>query len=119
MRAQVFINASTSDVVATTSMEALAMGKWLICARHACNVFVSQFRTCLVYESPAEFSGHLLHALREEPPRLSPEELRCRPSPPSQGCPPASAELPLLLPPACLCLQKGSLAGMSMEELWG
>ena len=73
---QVFINASTSDVVATTSMEALAMGKWLICAEHACNVFVSTFSNCLVYRSPEEFSKHLEHALKEEPPPLSTSELR-------------------------------------------
>jgi len=73
---QVFINASTSDVVATTSMEALAMGKWLICAEHACNVFVSNFSNCLIYRSPEEFSKHLEHALKEEPPPLSTSELR-------------------------------------------
>ncbi|CAL8467905.1 g7443 [Coccomyxa elongata] len=73
---QVFINASTSDVVATTSMEALAMGKWLICAQHPCNAFVSTFSNCLVYRSPAEFSAHLEHALKQEPPPLSAEELR-------------------------------------------
>ena len=76
MLVQVFINASTSDVVATTSMEALAMGKWLICAQHPCNVFVSTFANCLVYRSPAEFSAHLEHALEQEPPPLSAEELR-------------------------------------------
>ncbi len=76
MLVQVFINASTSDVVATTSMEALAMGKWLICAQHPCNAFVSTFANCLVYRSPAEFSAHLEHALEQEPPPLSAEELR-------------------------------------------
>ena len=65
---QVFINASTSDVVATTSMEALAMGKWLICAQHPCNAFVGTFANCLIYRSPEEFSAHLEHALKEEPP---------------------------------------------------
>ena len=73
---QVFINASTSDVVATTSMEALAMGKWLICAQHPCNAFVGTFSNCLIYRSPEEFSKHLEHALKEEPPALSPSELR-------------------------------------------
>ena len=73
---QVFINASTSDVVATTSMEALAMGKWLICAQHPCNAFVGTFSNCLIYRSPEEFSAHLEHALKEEPPPLSPSELR-------------------------------------------
>ena len=73
---QVFINASTSDVVATTSMEALAMGKWLICAQHPCNAFVGTFSNCLIYRSPEEFSKHLEHALKEQPPPLSPSELR-------------------------------------------
>ncbi|EIE20880.1 hypothetical protein COCSUDRAFT_2635, partial [Coccomyxa subellipsoidea C-169] len=73
---QVFINASTSDVVATTSMEALAMGKWLICAKHPCNAFVSTFSNCLVYSSPAQFSDHIEHALKQEPPPLSADELR-------------------------------------------
>ena len=73
---QVFINASTSDVVATTSMEALAMGKWLICAQHPCNAFVGTFSNCLIYRSPEEFSAHLERALKEEPPPLSPSELR-------------------------------------------
>lgn len=73
---QVFINASTSDVVATTSIEALAMGKWLICAEHPCNVFVSGFTNCLIYRSSSEFSAHFEHALNNEPQPLSEKELR-------------------------------------------
>ena len=84
--AQVFINASTSDVVATTSMEALAMGKWLICADHPCNHFVANFHNCLIYHSPAEFCRHLDHALSHDPAPLSPATLRRALVSPSRLC---------------------------------
>lgn len=78
---QIFINASTSDVVATTSLEALAMGKWLLCAEHPCNAFAARFRNCLTHRSPAEFSRNLQYAQEHLPFPLSPEELRCAPLP--------------------------------------
>lgn len=73
---QVFVNCSTSDVVATTSMEALAMGKWVICAHHPCNQFIAAFGNCLVYHNPQQFSEHLQYALLHQPAPLTQHETR-------------------------------------------
>ena len=70
------MNASTSDVVATTSIEALAMGKWLICAKHPCNEFASHFPNALVYNSPDEFCQLLQHALDNDPQPMDEDTLR-------------------------------------------
>lgn len=86
---QVFVNASTSDVVATTSIEALAMGKWLVCADHPCNSFAAAFPNTLIYHTPAEFCSHLQYALQNEPQALDDETLRW-------GFPPCQNALPLL-----------------------
>ncbi len=62
-----FVNPSTSDVVATTSAEALAMGKWLLCPVHPENEFFAAFANCLQYEDAAGFAAQLRHALETDP----------------------------------------------------
>ena len=73
---RVFLNPSTSDVVATTSAEALAMGRWLVVPRHPCNAFFAGFTGCLVYDTHAEFHAAMATALASPPPRLTAEEAR-------------------------------------------
>lgn len=72
-----FINPSTSDVVATTTAEALAMGKWAVVPDIACNAFFKQFRNCLTYKDSAGFIAAVDRALQKEPAPLSDCELRC------------------------------------------
>ncbi|KAK9861589.1 hypothetical protein WJX84_001177 [Apatococcus fuscideae] len=72
---RVLVNPSTSDVVATTSCEALAMGKWIVCAEHPSNQFFKAFQNALIYKDEAEFSQHLAHAMANDPHPMSEEDI--------------------------------------------
>jgi len=68
------INPSVSEVLCTTVAEALAMGKFVICADHPSNAFFTEFRNCLQFRTAEEFTRHLRYVTNNLPAPLTAEE---------------------------------------------
>ena len=73
---KIFVNPSVSEVLCTTTAEALAMNKFVIIPVHPSNTFFLQFDNCLAYRNKFEFVANLHWALSRDPYPLSPEQRR-------------------------------------------
>ena len=74
MKYKIFLNPSITEVLCTTTAEALAMGKFAIIPKHASNEFFLQFTNCLAYETLRECVKMIQWALDNEPSPLTEEE---------------------------------------------
>jgi hypothetical protein len=67
----VFLNMSTTEVLCTTTAEALAMGKFAVIPKHPSNEFFYDFPNCLAYEDLEECVDKMVFALSHSPELLS------------------------------------------------
>ena len=72
----IFVNPSVSEVLCTTTAEALAMGKFAIIPVHPSNTFFLKFPNCLPYRNKFEIVANLRWAMSHDPEPLTPELAR-------------------------------------------
>lgn len=72
----IFVNPSVSEVLCTTTAEALSMGKFAIIPVHPSNTFFMKFPNCLPYRNKFEFVANLRWAMTHDPEPLTPELVR-------------------------------------------
>lgn len=73
---KIFLNPSTSEVLCTTTAEALGMNKFVLIPKHPSNEFFEQFTNCLSYDTLEECAAKMVWALENVPAPLSEEERR-------------------------------------------
>ncbi|KAL7445313.1 hypothetical protein ACHAXH_007787 [Discostella pseudostelligera] len=73
---KIFFNPSTSEVLCTTTAEALAMNKFVIIPKHPSNDFFVQFTNCLSYDTLDECANKIAWALENTPTLLTEDERR-------------------------------------------
>ena len=68
---KIFLNPSVSEVLCTTTAEALAMGKFVVIPRHPSNNFFEQFPNALLYNSLDDAVDKILFAVDNNPTPLN------------------------------------------------